>query len=96
MIQLTMQNLVNCFTVAIDNNVNFLAIAVKINGTPENEIIINPKANLLSKLDYYKNTYDENLNHKFSPGISIVGFTYADYFDQIEEDLTQGWKRFRN
>lgn len=41
------------------------------------EIIINPAENLEKKLEYYKNTYDENLKHKHAEGIKIIGYTYC-------------------
>lgn len=41
------------------------------------EIIVNPVENLGKKLEYYKNTYDENLNHKHAEGIKIIGYTFC-------------------
>ena len=58
-----------------------------MNGFPESEIIVNPIINADSKLAYYKNTYDEELNHKFSKGIRIAGFTFGNDMCKIEEDL---------
>lgn len=49
-------------------------ILVQMEGFPENEKIVNPKANIKAKLEYWSKTYDENLNHRFSPGIKIVGY----------------------
>lgn len=40
------------------------------------ELITNPVPNLKGKLEYYKNTYDENLEHKHAKGIKIVGYTF--------------------
>jgi hypothetical protein len=53
-------------------------------GFPEEEIIVNPPENVESKLAYYEKTYDENLQHKFSKGISIVDWTWADSFSKLE------------
>jgi hypothetical protein len=61
----------------------FVAIQVRMDGFPEDEIIINKYENIDSKLEYYNKTYDENCNHKFSKGIRIVNATWAYYFDEI-------------
>lgn len=41
------------------------------------EIIINPAENLEKKLEYYKNTYDEDLKHKYAEGVKIIGYTFC-------------------
>lgn len=84
---LTMTNLENCFTNAIDFGSTFVGVKIEMSGFPQPEVIINPAENIESKLEYYKKTYDENLNHKHAPGIKIVGFTYGDDFGDIQEDL---------
>lgn len=84
---LTMTNLENCFTNAIDFGSTFVGVKIEMSGFKQPEVIINPAENIESKLEYYKKTYDENLNHKHAPGIKIVGFTYGDDFGDIQEDL---------
>lgn len=44
-----------------------VGIFIEMPGFESPEIIINPVENLEKKLDYYKNTYDENLKQAF-PG----------------------------
>lgn len=48
-------------------------IVVKMDGYKRNEIIVNSYVNLVDKLDYYKKTYRESLEHKHAP-IKIVDF----------------------
>lgn len=84
---LTQNHLKKSFDNAKSSGAAFVAIAVTMEGTPEREVIINGKANIDSKLKYYLKTYDENLVHKHSPGIRIVGFTYGEEYAEIEEDL---------
>lgn len=56
-------------------------------GFKEAEVIINKIDNAEDKLNYYRNVYDENLNHKYSNGIRIVGCSYGNSFADIQKDL---------
>lgn len=84
---LTFKNLKNCFNNAIDNNAEYVGVLIEMEGFDDAEVIINSRVNIADKLAYYKKTYDEELNHKFSKGIRIVGFTYGDSFEDIQNDL---------
>jgi hypothetical protein len=84
---LTMTNLENSFAGAKEKGSRFIGLVIRTDGFPEDEVIINKNANFDSKLAYYQKTYDENLNHKFAKGISIIGFTYANCFETIQDDL---------
>lgn len=53
-----------------------LSLLIEMPGFELPEMITNPVANLEKKLDYYKNTYDENLEHKHAKGIKIVGYSF--------------------
>lgn len=83
--ELTMENLENCFIQAA--SASFAGVKIEMAGFPHPEVIINRSENAESKLEYYKETYDEKLNHKFAPGIKIIGFTFGDDFGDIQEDL---------
>lgn len=65
----------------------YVAIKVSMDGFPEDEVIINRYENIDSKLEYYRNTYDQDLNHKYAKGIKITDFTYGESFDVIEYEL---------
>lgn len=91
MINLTTENLENCFDEAKKRESKFVGVVIEMGGFPQAEIIINPAANIDSKLEYYKKTYDENLNHKFAPGIKIIGFSYGNSFSDLQEDLARGY-----
>ncbi|OLN21729.1 hypothetical protein BTO30_13510 [Domibacillus antri] len=58
----------------IDKGVG-LGLFIEMPGFEQPELITNPPANLPKKLEYYKATYDENLNHKHAKGIRIIGYT---------------------
>lgn len=49
-----------------------LGIFIEMPGFQEPELITNPVVNLRKKLDYYKATYDINLQHKHAAGIRIM------------------------
>lgn len=85
--QLSMNHLENCFNEATAAGAKYIGIAIRLKGTDKKEIIINPAENFDLKLGYYKQAYDENLNLKNVDGISILGFTYGDSFEDIENDL---------
>lgn len=54
-----------------------LGLIIEMPGFESPEIIINPFENLEKKLEYYKNTYNENLEHKNAKGIKIIGYTFC-------------------
>lgn len=85
--ELTMGNLEKCFDGAWEKQASYVGVLVFIPGNSGLEVIINAAGNFAEKLKYYKNAYDEKLNHKFSEGIKIVGFTYGNSFAEIQEDL---------
>lgn len=86
---LTVENLETCFDEAKESGAKFVGVVIDMEGFPQPEVIINPAENIDSKLAYYKKTYDENLQHKFAPGIKISGFSFGDNYDDIEHDLSQ-------
>jgi len=77
-------DLIECFQVAKIKQLKFVAVKIQMDGFPADEVIINEFDNFDSKLEYYQNTYDEELNHKFAKGISIIDFVYANSFADIE------------
>lgn len=85
--KLTIKNLENCFKSAKRIGYRYVAVKIDMQGFEKPEIIINSRENFDDKLDYYKNAYDENLILKSFNGIRIIGFTCADTFEDIEEDL---------
>lgn len=81
---LTMKDLEDCFQSAMDNCDYYVGVKIHMDGFQSDEIIVNQYANFEKKLEYYKTTYNEELDHKHAKGISIVGFTSADNFADIE------------
>ena len=52
-----------------------VGLFIEMPGFEYPELITNPPENLEKKLAYYKETYDEDLNHKHAKGISIIAYT---------------------
>lgn len=90
MIPLNMEFLERKFRAAAEAGHNYVAIKVKMAKFPYDEVIINPIGNMEAKLNYYKNTYTEDLEHKFSEGIRIVGVAFGDTFEDIEKYFYKG------
>lgn len=57
-----------------------LGIFIEMPGFEFPEIIINPVESLEKKLEYWKATYDDNLEHKHAKGIRIIDWNFADYY----------------
>jgi hypothetical protein len=83
--ELTMGNLEECFMKAHKEGAKFAGIIVEMDDFPEKELIINKHENIMSKLNYYRNTYDENLHHKYSKSIRIFGIVYGDSLAEFEQ-----------
>lgn len=84
---MTIENLERCFYEASKQEKKYIGVKIKMEGFPKAEIIINENANFDKKFAYYKKAYNPDLTLKTFNGIKIVGFTYADSFKDIEEDL---------
>ena len=70
----TMEELEEAINRAIQNEVS-MGLFIEMPGFEMPELITNPCINLKKKLEYYKATYDNNLEHKHAKGIKIVGYT---------------------
>lgn len=80
----------NCFTSAIEKGYKYVGLLIKMPNTSTPEIIIVQRENFDSKLEYIKDTYNNDLKHRSNDEIAIIGFTYDNTFDGIEEQLIEG------
>lgn len=85
--QLTLENLEICVESAKTSKAKYFAVLVSIENNPEPEITVNESDNFDTKLAYYREAYNNDLTLKSFNGIKIIGFTYANSFSEIEEDL---------
>lgn len=84
---ITMKDLEDCCAKALETGSDNIAIYIENDDIPDLEVIINPYNNIEKKLEYFKKVYDEDLNHRHSEGIRIVGCTYGKTFAEIEENM---------
>lgn len=86
---LSHEYLTNNFEMAKEYGYQYAGVAITLPDAEGIEVIINGRENFDYKLNYYLNTYNEDLTHKHVPNLKIIGFTYGDSFSQIEEDLIE-------
>jgi hypothetical protein len=77
------------FNEAIKQRAKFIGVLIKMPGFDRPEVIINSYENFNKKLAYYKKTYDEDLEHKFSKGIKIIDSCYGNSYSEISIALDQ-------
>lgn len=85
--KLRMKNLEECFKAAEREGATWVGVIVKAKNCESSELIINPNVNFATKLEYYKNAYNDDLTLKACKDIKILGFTFADSLKEMEEDL---------
>ena len=83
----TLEELERCYNEALNEGAEYVAVQIKIDGISSDEVIVNDKYNIDSKLAYYKKTYNEDLEDKWNPRIRIVGFAYSYSFSGIVRKL---------
>ncbi|EJR24433.1 hypothetical protein [Bacillus cereus] len=59
---ITLEELEKCFNKAVNEEAEYVAVQIEMDGFPSDEVIINDKHNIDSKLAYYKKTYKERSN----------------------------------
>lgn len=84
---LTKYNLDYCFSNAITSGAKYIGLMVQLPHATAPEVIINPRSNFTSKLKYYHENYNENLEHNHDSKVKIIGITYGDDFEEIEADF---------
>ena len=55
---------------------DFVAVFFELPGVPEYEIIVNPRVNARTKLDYYTNMYNDALQLNANSNVKIVGISF--------------------
>lgn len=65
----------------IYQNKQDLCVAVTIPGQKDVEYIINKNKSIKNKLEYYKNTYNDDLEHCMNDRIKIVRVFGVDFYD---------------
>lgn len=84
----TMKDLIQIFEEAIEEEAHCIVVELKIEGCEDSEYIINSYVNFKNKLNYYKNTYNENLEHKFDAKVKIVNISYHFSLNDMVEYIS--------
>ena len=85
--EISMKLLESAVLFAQEVHYQFFAIKIEMDDFPDSEVIINPIINMVEKLEYWKNTYNEDLTHKHSSSIKIVDFAMGDSYEDIQIDF---------
>lgn len=83
------EDLINCFEQAKKVNAVYIGVVIETRGSKGSEVIINPRENFESKLEYYKNAYNDDMILKTYDGICITKIDYGNTFQQLECSLLQ-------
>lgn len=83
----TLDDLEKCFLDALANGTEFVAVKMQLPGMIAAEVIINPLENFDSKMTFYRQTYNDNLENKKVKGLEIVDFVAGDNFREIQNYL---------
>lgn len=93
---MNIEKLEKTFDTAIEHGFSYVAVVIQMSDFKTCEVIINPIDNAIDKLEYYKNTYNDDLTHKHAKDkIRIIDATFADTFDEIEDDF-KAWMQYVN
>lgn len=81
------EKLKEVFSYGIKENKKYIGVLIFMEGFEKPEIIVNERENFESKLNYYIETYDDELIHKFSRGIKIIGAGTGSDFKRLEKSI---------
>jgi len=85
MVDMTLENLEGCFISAKKRKCMYVGVKIQVEGFEKPEIVITPVKNFGKKLLAYKEACNEDLT--IDNENKIIGFTYANNFEGIEDDL---------
>lgn len=84
---LTIKDLELTFYKAKKNNIKYVCIVTRLQNESKPEVIIYHKDSFESKIQHIKNTYNNDLTHKFVDGLEIIHYCYGNSFDEIEIEM---------
>lgn len=82
------------FNIAIDTAIaadcNYIVTFIQLPDLIAPEAIVNPRANFELKHKYLLETYDENMNHKFASGVSMIEVVICE----DEKEVANAMKKY--
>ncbi len=68
-----------------EHDKQYMVVIVELPNTPLAEIIINPRPNFETKVEYYKNAYNELGILKANPAVKIVAYRFVNDMEEAME-----------
>lgn len=84
---LTIKDLELTFYKAKKNNVKYIGIVTRLQDESKPEVTIYHKDSFDYKLQHIKDTYNDDLTHKFIDGLKIIYHCYGNSLDEIEAEM---------
>lgn len=85
--ELTMKNLDKCFNGAYNEEAKYIGVLIAIKQQHTYKTVIVSVDSFPSEQKFLRETYNDDLTHKYSEGLRIVGFTHANSFAEIQRLL---------
>jgi hypothetical protein len=86
-IPVTLNDLNEIINSAIEIDMKYIGVKIKMQGFEKAEVIINQSENFKTKQEYYNKAYNEDLALKTFSGIRIVNAAFGNSFSEIESKL---------
>lgn len=89
--ELSKVDLNNAFGVALERDLDFIYIGLKVEDALE--IIVIPKSSMKVKQEFYNKAYTEDLQHVMNSKVEIIGIALPNKQDDISvlNQLTELW-----
>ena len=84
---MNINNLEKCFFEASHTGAKYVGVKIQMLQFEGPQVIIDSNINFDKRASFYKEVFGENLES--SQGNKIIGFTYGDFFEDIEHDLME-------
>ncbi|MNQ63377.1 hypothetical protein D3C85_777560 [compost metagenome] len=85
--EMTLDGLTRSFGSHWAQQAEWVGVLVELPGQDTPEVIINKAEAFQAKLAYYQGTYNQDLTHKYSPGVKIIGWAFGSNWDEVYEEL---------
>ncbi|AGR46874.1 hypothetical protein SHANETTE_210 [Bacillus phage Shanette] len=79
------EDLIVCIRSAMLEGADWMALLVVMPEHPAPQLIIDPKENFTARLNFLRNTYNENLEHAHNPAVRIVGFSSGSSISKVSK-----------
>lgn len=94
--ELSKVDLNNAFGIALERDLDFIYIGLRVKDALE--IIVIPKSSMKSKQEFYNKAYTEDLHHVMNSKVEIIGIALPNKKDDVSvlSQLTELWNESIN